>query len=268
MKTIILTDIHNGWEWAERVIKKESPDRVVFAGDYFDNKHEHIGDIPDTADWLKDSLKKPGRVHLFGNHDVQYAFNYPILQVSNFEQWKYSSINSFLTRDDWNKLRYYYVLDNTWLITHAGLHPYYIPSEIQSKSNNRKVFYKEIKNLLDSYVERIPIDFSKQLIPSIFNIGHSRKGWAEYGHILWCDFNKEFVPIKGLNQVFGHSPQLIPSLSFIDENGKSNIIVSTNVDLNFNRVSNTNCSFNLCLDTRDKDYYAVWDKKSLKIKFG
>ena len=267
MKTIILTDIHNGWEWAELVIKKESPDRVIFAGDYFDSKDELPSDPSETADWLKESLKKPGRIHLFGNHDVQYAFNCHLLQVSRFEQWKYFQINDILTKEHWDKLRYYYVLDNTWLITHAGLHPHYIPSEIRDKSDNRKVFYKKLKELLASYVSRISVDIPEQRIPSIFNVGHSRRGWAKYGHIIWCDFNREFAPVKGLNQIFGHSPQLIPSLSVIDENGKSEIIVDTDVDLSFNRVSNTNCSFNLCLDTKDKCYYAVWDKKSLKIKY-
>jgi len=25
------------------------------------------------------------------------------------------------------------------------------------------------------------------------------------GGIFWCDFNQEFVPIKGINQIFGHT---------------------------------------------------------------
>lgn len=264
MKTLILTDIHNGWEWAESVIKKESPDRVVFAGDYFDSKDEWGPEASETADWLKGSINIPGRIHLFGNHDVQYAFNYSVLQVSCFEQWKYCQINTFLTQSDWNKLRYYYVLDRTWLITHAGLHPHYIPSEIQALYPDRKSFYKNIKELLDSYIERIPIDLSDESVPSIFNVGHCRKGWAKYGHIIWCDFSREFKPTKGLNQIFGHTPQHVPSVSVLNENGDTDLAVAT--DIESDEVNNPNCSYNLCLDTRDKCYYAVWDKKSLSIK--
>jgi hypothetical protein len=36
-------------------------------------------------------------------------------------------------------------------------------------------------------------------------IGHCRGGIHSCGGILWCDFNKEFEPVDGLRQVFGHT---------------------------------------------------------------
>jgi hypothetical protein len=266
IKTLIFTDIHNHWEWVEGVINREAPDQIVFAGDYFDGKNEEPSEISDVADWFHWSINQPNRIMCCGNHEPQYRYPYPHLQVNTFTQTRKFIISEFVTADDWNKLKYYHVLDGTWLITHAGLHPHYLPVAAK-ESSDRKAMLQAITNDLDCSINQIDSQFAKQEIPSIFNVGYSRKGWAKYGHILWCDFNREFQPVKGLNQLFGHTPQSCPTWAIVIGNG------SATDRLDYMEVSPTKAdldkadnSFNLCLDSKDKRYYALWDGKKLAVK--
>ena len=71
-KTIIISDIHNDYFTAEKIIKKENPDKIIFLGDYFDDFDDTVKDSENTAKWLVKSLKQENRIHLIGNHDLSY----------------------------------------------------------------------------------------------------------------------------------------------------------------------------------------------------
>src|ERR1041385_7456274 len=120
--TLILPGIHHKWELAEEIISKVKHDNVICVGDYYDDFNDTPEMVQDTCDWLVSSVSKPNRIHLFGNHDMGYAFSNRNLQCSGYEQWKYFIIHDLVPRSTWDKLKWYYILDNTWLITHAGLH--------------------------------------------------------------------------------------------------------------------------------------------------
>ncbi len=47
-KTIIISDIHNDYFTAEKIIKKENPDKIIFLGDYFDDFDDTVKDSENT----------------------------------------------------------------------------------------------------------------------------------------------------------------------------------------------------------------------------
>jgi hypothetical protein len=75
---------------------------------------------------------------------------------------------------------------------------------------------------------------------AILQAGRSRGGLAKHGGIMWCN-QREFFPINGINQIFGHTP--VKSPKWINkENSK-----------------------NLALDVNNSDYYAIYDDKTIEI---
>lgn len=125
MKIIAVGDIHHGpnLEQIEAAIEREKPDLTIFIGDYFDQ----FGDQPEyaylTAKWLKSSLVKPNRVHIWGNHDLPYGFpEYSF--CPGFDPAKERAIRSVLGESDWRKLQLWHLIrfnGEHWLFTHAGL---------------------------------------------------------------------------------------------------------------------------------------------------
>lgn len=73
MKTLIIGDVH-GYDTWKSLIEKESPDKVIFLGDYFDS-FALSGDV--QADNFKEIIKykekhKDSTILLLGNHDYHY----------------------------------------------------------------------------------------------------------------------------------------------------------------------------------------------------
>ncbi|NDE60320.1 MAG: hypothetical protein EB010_13055, partial [Acidimicrobiia bacterium] len=73
MKTIIIGDIHGRNIWKD-IVSKESYDRVIFVGDYFDSFDipgiDQIYNFNEICNFAKSSLKEV--VLLVGNHDLHY----------------------------------------------------------------------------------------------------------------------------------------------------------------------------------------------------
>ena len=116
MRTLIIPDIHNKFELAESIIEIESPDNVVFLGDYFDSFDDCMEVARQTATWLKESLKKSNRIHLLGNHDLSYKDTR--FACSGFTEEKLMALKQ--VKVDLSKLQHYYWVEE-WLCTHAGL---------------------------------------------------------------------------------------------------------------------------------------------------
>jgi len=70
-------------------------------------------------------------------------------------------------------------LPEHFIVTHAGIH-------------------KDVLPHLDE------LEFANVDSP-LHNIGWARGGRSRAGGIFWCDFNDEFIPIPGVNQIFGHT---------------------------------------------------------------
>lgn len=236
-RTLIISDIHLRWKLVDNIINEESPDEIIFLGDYFDD----FGDTPVKnlvmAEWLVHSLEQPNRIHLMGNHDIMYGARDRNYRCSGYNEDKEYLINTVMTRDHWKKFQMYYWLDDI-LCSHAGVHVHF---HKQNSANGRDLktwLEQESKLALHNAFERRP------QIHEMFNAGYSRGGIQLYGGIVWCDFD-EFKGIPGVKQIFGHTPQSIPTWKNYDEDGLT--------------------SENLCLDTHNRDY-VIYSNGELEIK--
>jgi predicted MPP superfamily phosphohydrolase len=71
MTNLVIGDIQNKSDEVEKIINEyDCP--TILLWDYFDDFHDTVDDIQRTAEWLKESLSKPNRIHLVGNHDFHY----------------------------------------------------------------------------------------------------------------------------------------------------------------------------------------------------
>lgn len=261
--SLIIPDLHHRWRDAETIIEKVAHDEVIFLGDYFDDFNDTPHMVSETCDWLISSVNKPNRIHLFGNHDVHYAFVYRTLQCSGYEQWKYFIISDVVPRETWDKLKWYHVLDNKWLLTHAGLHNAHITEPIRVLNGKEKLI--SIASDLDIGIINGFRAAANNGENWALGSGRSRGGRMPFGGIIWCDFEREFVPVKGLHQIFGHTPQGlgIAKWCVLNKNGKKEFHPSTLFTPK--EFDDPSWSFNLDLDVLHNTHYAVWDGRSLTV---
>lgn len=231
MRSLIIPDIHNKISQAEEIIEKyRDVDEIVFLGDYFDDFGDNKIIAEQVAVWLKDSLKKENRIHLLGNHELNYMFG-GIDRCSGFSNSKNSVINSVLDSYDWQKLKFYYDCQG-WLCTHAGCSGDLFGNPI-SKESSMSYICKQL-DVWKSCLFLKNINQSK-----IFQVGVKRGGVCSVGGPLWCHFPEEFVPMANIKQVFGHTIQ--------------------------SHVNNINCNY--CIDTNLKQL-AIVDNGRINIVEG
>ncbi len=233
MKYLIIPDIHLKHDRVERIISNEGADQIIFLGDYFDDFGDSVETTLNTARWLKQSLTYPNRIHLIGNHDAHYMFPTRYYDCSGWEYDKMVAIKNELTISDFKQLKlYHYDESLNVLYTHAGL--------TQTLVNNRwkggtvlEWFKNECKNAIDESWIGIKANY-------LLKAGKSRGGLEKSGGITWCDL-REFVPVKNLNQIFGHTPITIPY------------------------EIRTDSTYNICLDTH-LNHYLIIDNSVRYIK--
>jgi len=198
MRTIVIADLHNRVDWIEAFLKKQIYDFVIFLGDYFDEKGDHRAHAENTARWLKHSLSFKNRIHLRGNHDMAYEFPRNKFVDCPGNNWDKSQvINSILKKEDWRKLEFV-TFHQGWTLSHAGLHP--------------KVFSHPIHGMTDEWIKKCcktAMICCEMGDYSPFLEQGSRMGSAFMGGCTWLDWY-DFVPVKGRNQIFGHSAFIEP----------------------------------------------------------
>lgn len=204
MKIIVIPDIHTHYEKAERICKKYKNHKFVFIGDYFDNFNDTPEDNRFTAEWLVESLKKPNRIHLIGNHDECY---HPKLNLycSGFSIPKKEVINKVMKIEDWDNLKYFHY-ENKWLFSHAGINKHWFSDPIQGVS------VEKIEDIIkDACTKQLMGDTDN----AIWASDKYRGGKHEWGGILWQDWRKmELIP--KLKQCVGHTP--LPKIQKISDN--------------------------------------------------
>jgi len=185
-RTLIIPDVHTKFGLAETIIEKEKADEVVFLGDYFDN-FDNYESAHQTAVWLKESMSKPHRIHLIGNHDLSYAR----------EEWKFKCSGYEIEKDNaiksvgivWGQLWQFVWVDD-WLLTHAGL------------SNEFYKAYAKYGEDVNKFLSRMCED--DILRDTLYSVSGFRGGNDEHAGIVWCDW-REFDAIPGVKQIFGHT---------------------------------------------------------------
>jgi len=262
--TLIIPDLHLRHQQAEKIIKHIGPDKIIFLGDWADDFDNTPEMVKNTAEWFVWSVNQSNRTHIYGNHECHYAFPYYKLRCSGYEQWKDFIISDIVPKETWNKIKWWYFLDDTWLLTHAGLHIGNLPKRISKLYPNKKQFYTEIDKYLRDELIKAFRDIANNQSTWMLSAGRARYGERDVGGITWCDFNHEFKPIKGLHQIFGHSPlSQEPVWYIIRKGGKKEKYPSSMFSPI--KFDDTNISCNLCLDVYGNTYYAVWNGISLEI---
>ena len=187
MRTILIADIHNRWEWAEKYLEKETTkdDEIVFLGDYFDNFQDTPKIAQGTARWLKGSLRAPNRVHLLGNHDAWYALpKQEDLLGTGFTEEKRSAINTILAPEDWAKIKMAHWTQGFWC-SHAGLPPTKTPKAAAALARKLEKTWQKLlgENRGASPGKKTPHHIKYTL-------------WAR-----WADF----MPQRHVHQIVGHT---------------------------------------------------------------
>lgn len=263
--TLIIPDTHLKHNRAERIINAVGADKIIFIGDYFDDYGDDPNQISETCEWFLDSINKPNRIHLIGNHDIHYMFNNSRLRCSGYEQWKYILINDIIPAKEWNKLKWYHVLDKQWLLSHAGLDKNHLPNEIAKLHEDRPKFINSVTSYLDEQIQAATKNIHISLKHWIVECGISRGGSATSGGLIWCDYDDEFTPIKGLNQIVGHTAQNTPPRWNVRHGNESFIKQHLEFTPTLELINDTSATVNICLDVYKNMHYAVWNGTSLKI---
>ena len=143
MKTIFLGDTHGRSLWKD-IIAKETPDRVVFIGDYFDSFD--IGSAEQQFNFKEIiAFKESARyevIMLIGNHDYHY---YPGGEsYSGYQHGAAPAIRQLLEENK-HHLQMCYQLDNI-LCSHAGIGHNWLVEQEKYESGSIADFVNDIWN--------------------------------------------------------------------------------------------------------------------------
>jgi len=263
MKSLIIPDIHNNHTLAETIIGKVKPDHTYFLGDYFDNFDDTYEEIAETADWLSWSVYQKDRTHLMGNHDVHYRFAANSgIRCGGYEQAKSVIIENRVKPEHWKQIKFFaYVGD--WLLSHAGIHPYWI--DAGKLRNDEPVIIS--KDDLTKKLERDSIDCITQLEKGKTHwfvvAGWARSRSPFVGGLLWCDFNEEFSPLRGIHQIIGHTPSRDKIRWKVLKSGDPAVYAPAE---GAKPELNENTSFNVCFDSYPAlKWYGILEGNELSI---
>ena len=143
MKTIFLGDTHGHNLWKD-IIAKETPDRVVFIGDYFDSfdigSAEQQFNFQDIITFKENNECEV--IMLVGNHDYHY---YPGGETYSGYQHGAAPIIRQLLEDNKHHLQMCYQLDNI-LCSHAGIGHNWLVEQERYESGSIADFVNDIWN--------------------------------------------------------------------------------------------------------------------------
>lgn len=205
MKTLVLGDIH-GRSIYKDIIKKESPDQVIFLGD-FASSHENISPNKQIAefDWVIDYKKiHPNTIILRGNHDCEamgyyWAECYP--KAEGYIMWA-DRKKIWLDNTQW----VYIDEDLKTIFSHAGV------SQIWMNDSRIKSVY-EINNLEPSELFGF---IPESLFDTYGNSVTQPLTWIRPQSLCKCN-------VIGYDQVVGHTPQR--NISKMTQNCKGKQII-------------------------------------------
>lgn len=234
MKIVVVPDVHLKIDLVKRIEDREGDAVYSFLGDLFDDFGDNESTIEQTARWLQDRFtSRPDDIFHLGNHDAWYLWpDVRGLVCSGNEQWKAFLIRSILDCSAyWDRVRLWSETPRagggTWLLSHAGF-----------RLDNRQIALAADSTLyLDHAMTKTSVtaDLSFGHMPLLLRAGRARMGQARFGGVTWLDWNEEFVPIEGVNQIVGHTVGKEPR----NKQGES--------------------SDNWCLDTNLKHYGVIED---------
>jgi len=268
-KILVIGDIHNRWVQAEEIASKyDATHTIIFVGDYFDNFYDTAIDAEQTARWLKSSLDKPNRIHLLGNHDINYAYyNHrpskagaeQIYHCSGYTPQKDDAIGRIMTNADWDKIKIAHKQNGFWF-SHAGFHPFWFGTFTGMSDDSINEKLKTIQICIETR------SYSNELCGA----GRCRGGANRVGGLLWRDHIQEpytgdyWNDASGLKQVCGHTPLR----KGIDIEETANKGLCINVDCGLREVLEINESgeYNIIATGLDNFYSKAEDERLEKMR--
>lgn len=218
MKIIALGDTHGRNDW-KQITAKETFDKVVFIGDYFDT-HEDVSpnqqkeNFKDIIAYKKANMDKV--VLLFGNHDYHYLRT-TNEQYSGFQQWQKTDIQELLhSAIDEKLLKMCFLYDNI-LFTHAGLTKTWSKNMLGNENISIEILEKTINDLFLYQPNSFKFTSGKNASPYGDDVEQSP---------IWVRPQSLFLDlIDGYKQVVGHTTQkqlhITPNVILIDCIGTS-----------------------------------------------
>lgn len=177
-KYVFVGDVHGKSEAVKLALDKSG--HKVFVGDFCDSFDRTIAEHEACLMLVLDAIDKGEASAIFGNHELSYLMP-TIHRCAGYSTSMESMLLPHVKRIK-HSFKPFIELGEDWLVTHAGLHPdvaLALPETWEGEFNSPKS----------------PMHW----------VGRSRGGPHPVGGMFWCDFNNEFVPVEGLNQIFGHS---------------------------------------------------------------
>jgi hypothetical protein len=228
----IIPDVHEKINKLQRIIAKydESVSHFIFLGDFLDSWDGLTWNTHETCRWLKENVANPKYTFLYGNHDIHYAYPLEGLICSGYTRQKQMLVGGQLRLDEhWSHFRLIAWADE-WLCTHAGIHPHLLHP-----------VYGADEAILRDMEKRALDRLQSGEVDPLVAPGRGRGGRAPVGGLTWLDWETEFTPSQGLNQIVGHT---------------------AGHDV---RSSITDTSSNYCLDT-DLNHVALIENNSVEIQ--
>lgn len=199
MEYVIIPDIHLKHEKANRILERHANQgyTFVFLGDYFDNFGDDSYMNGRTATWLTGVINRDDVVCLLGNHDLGYIFAGPpkFRECPGYTPEKHRWIRSNLDSSVIKKIRLAFIA-NGWFLSHAGINSYYVRNQT-------------LEGLME-VVDECYLAIRKAQRHEMLNFGWRMNEYHMVGGILWQDWEWEFSPLKGINQIVGHTTHKKP----------------------------------------------------------
>lgn len=223
---LIIPDIHQNLDRLNEILATDDAKKaqeIIFLGDYFDSFDYDFYTL-EMCKFLNKNIDNDRYTFLLGNHDAHYITKVKQYVCSGWSFQKQAIVDINLDKAFLKKIkpfRYEKIAGKHFLFSHAGLHPSFAPVCFDEMLKNDTV-----KEWFSHKEEEI----KESMILDVFNVmlaaGWDRGGKEEYGGITWMDW-RELIPIKGLNQVVGHTTYSKPQL--YNTYGDINLNLDTNL---------------------------------------
>jgi hypothetical protein len=188
------------------------------------------------------------------------------VRCSGWSPQKARTINHFVTEADWKKLKFFHVLDDRWLLSHAGIHPHFVDKQLFQKQSIISSTMEDVLKIMKPETKHARKSLGALGSHWVVRAGISRGGSQPYGGVTWLDYREEFVPILGVNQIVGHTPLRDDLRWVIVKDQYFGQEVVSLEELTNPPLSETH-SYNLCLDSYPSlKCYAIYDNGTLIVR--
>lgn len=189
MKHIFIGDIHGKHEQVKRALDMEG--KKYFVGDIIDSWDRSPLEHSDCYSDILEAVAKGDARIVYGNHELSYLLPH-LHKCSGWHIAREQVVYDHKKLIEEYFENYIHVPELNVLVTHAGLSQQIFDAMSMTVDNYLTVIEE---SLTSPEYNQSPLHW----------IGNARGGMRPCGGIFWCDYQREFKPIPGINQIFGHS---------------------------------------------------------------